>query len=282
MEAVFMAKETQQKMYLTHERKMILAYNMKIIQALWKSIKGDYGKNIVRGNEYDIHSLYGSIEKSKQTIYEMINAEKEFEIDKIDKWACRVEKKTGIPKEYLAGKERIKLGSSFEETFYPMYEDYIIDCDSINDQLKRAKENPVNWSTAKIKKVVKNCKKSKLIERFNQLIEDAEKTLRQIEKFDKAFDEEINKVKEIAPVRGFRENPKRYKLIYFIKYGRKQDAIGIEKVQDIMRVIEDIRTAQLKDLGEAGLKTYIETLKKHLKLAESVYTVAVDCGDFKI
>lgn len=275
-------EETQQKIYLTHEAKMILAYNMKIIQALWKSIKGDFGENIVRGNENDIHSLYGSIEKSKQSIYEMINAEKEFEVDKIDKWACRVEKKTGIPKEYLTGKERIKLGSSFEETFYPLYEDYIIDCDSINEQLKKAKEKPVNWSTAKIKKVVKNCGKSKLIEEFNQLIEDAEKALKRIESFDKAFDEEINKVKEIAPVRGLRENPKRYKLIYFIRYGKKQDAIGIEKVQDIMRVMEDIRTAQLKDLGEAGLKTYIETLKKHLRLAESVYTVAVDCGDFKI
>ena len=49
-----------------------------------------------------------------------------------------------------------------------------------------------------------------------------------------------------------------------------------------MRVMEDIRTAQLKDLGEAGLRIYIEALKNHLKRAESVYTVAVDCGDFKI
>ncbi len=76
--------------------------------------------------------------------------------------------------------------------------------------------------------------------------------------------------------------PTKVKLIYFIKYGKKQDAIGIEKVQNIMRVMEDIRTAQLKDLGEAGLRLYIEALKKHLKLAESVYTVAIDCDDFKI
>ena len=38
------------KKHLTHEAKMVLAYNMKIIQALWKSIKGDFGKNLVRGN----------------------------------------------------------------------------------------------------------------------------------------------------------------------------------------------------------------------------------------
>ena len=277
-----MSGEKQKKIYLTHETKMILAYNMKIIQALWKSIRGDLGKNIVRGNENDIHSLYGSIEKSKQSIYEMINAEKDFEVDKIDKWACRVEKKTGIPKEYLTGKERIKLGSSFEEKFYPVYEDYLSDCDSINEQLERAKEKPVNWSTARIKKFVKDRGNSETVNKFNTLIEEAKETLKNIEGFNRAFDEEINRVKEIAAVRGLRENPKRYKLIYFIKYGKKQDAIGIEKVQDIMRVMEDIRTAQLKDLGEAGLKTYIETLRKHLKLAESVYTVAVDCGDFKI
>ena len=277
-----MSEEIQKKIYLTHETKIALAYNMKIIQALWKSIRRDFGKNIVRGNENDINSLYGSIEKSKQSIYEMINAEKEFEVDKIDKWACRVEKKTGIPKEYLTGKERIKLGSSFEETFYPLYEDYISDCDSINEQLKRANEKSVNWSMAKIKKFVKKHGKNETIIKFDKLIEEAEKALERIESFNKAFDKEINKVKDIASVRGLRENPKRYKLIYFIQYGKKQDAIGIEKVQDIMRVIEDIRTAQLKDLGEAGLKIYIETLKKHLKLAESVYTVAVDCGDFKI
>ena len=79
-----MSGKTQEKIYLTHETKMILAYNMKIIQALWKSIRGDLGKNMVRGNENDIYSLYGSIEKSKQSIYEMINAEKDFEVGKID------------------------------------------------------------------------------------------------------------------------------------------------------------------------------------------------------
>ena len=212
----------------------------------------------------------------------MINAEKDFEVGKIDKWACRVERKTGIPKEYLTGKERIKLGNPFEEEFYPQYESYILHCDTINEFLRKAKEKPVNWSAARIKKFVHAKGSEKAIKKFDETVKEAEESLELIEKFNKGFEKEIDRVKEIAPVRGLRENPKRYKLVYFIKYGKKQDAIGIEKAQDIMRVMEDIRTAQLKDLGEAGLRTYIETLKKHLKLAESVYTVAVDCGDFKI
>ncbi len=279
MEAVFMSAK---KKHLTHEAKMVLAYNMKIIQALWKSIKGDFGKNLVRGNENDTNSLYGSFEKSKQSIYEIINAEKDFETDNINKWACRIEKKTGIPKEYLTGKERIKLGNAFEENFYNQYESYIICCDKINEYLEEAQKKPVNWSTAKIKKLVHDKGSKKVVEIFDEAIKEATKNLELIEKFNKEFEKEIGRVKEIAPVRGLRENPKRYKLIYFIKYGKKQDIVGIEKVQDIMRVMEDIRTAQLKDLGEAGLRIYIEALKKHLKLAESVYTVAVDCGDFKI
>ncbi len=279
MEAVFMSKE---KKYMTHETKMVFAYNMKIIETLWKDIKGDLGRNIVRGNENDTNSLYGSLEKSKQTIYEIINAEKDFEVDKINEWACLIEKKTGIPKEYLTGKERIKLGESFEQDYYSTYEDYIACCDTINEFLSIAKEKPVNWSAAKIKKLVHKTKSKKDVEEFDKANKEATKTLEIIETFNEELKKEIDRVKEIAPVRGLRENPKRYKLIYFIKYGKKQDAIGIEKVQDIMRVMEDIRTAQLKDLGEAGLRLYIETLKKHLKLAESVYTVAVDCGNFKI
>ena len=45
MEAVFMSKE---KKYMTHETKMVFAYNMKIIETLWKDIKGDLGRNNVR------------------------------------------------------------------------------------------------------------------------------------------------------------------------------------------------------------------------------------------
>lgn len=272
-----MPQKKQEKEYLEQKNKIVLAFNMKVIQELWKKIKGSLGKNKVRGNEYDIHSLCGSIEKSKQSIYEMINAEKEFEVGKIDIWACRIEKKTGIPKEYLTGKERIKLGSKFED-FYKVYENYIEDCDIINGELKRAKEKPVNYSMAKLKKsreVLKECGKG-------NYITEVEEALKNMVSFNEALDKEINIIKEVGPVRRVGEDPKLYKLIYFIKYGKKQDAIGIENVQDIMRVMEGIRTAQLKDLGEAGLKAYIEMLEKHLKLAESVYTVAVDCGAFLI
>ncbi len=270
----------QEKILLTHEEKKVLAYNMNIIQALWKSIKGDLGRNMVRGNEYNVDSLYGSLEKSRQTIRDIIYMERDFEKYKINEWAYRIEKKTGIPQEYLTGAERIKLGSSFEEEFFPMYEDYIANCDYINEQLAKAKENPLDWSMPKMKKFIKKNRDTN--KRLDELIKKAERTVKLMTEFDRKLDEEINRVKEIASVRGLRENPKRYKLIYFIKYGKKQNAIGIEKVQDITRVMEDIRTAQLKELGEAGLSQYIEALKKHLKLAESVYTVAVDCGDFKI
>ena len=128
--------------------------------------------------------------------------------------------------------------------------------------MEEAQKKPVNWSTAKIKKLVHDKGSKKVVEIFDEAIKEATKNLELIEKFNKEFEKEIGRVKEIAPVRGLRENPKRYKLIYFIKYGKKQDIVGIEKVQDIMRVMEDIRTAQLKDLGEAGVRIYIEALKK--------------------
>ena len=116
---------------------------------------------------------------------------------------------------------------------------------------------------------------------FEKKAEIAEKALKSINQFEEKLAEEINSVKEISSVRGLKENVKRYRLIYYIKFKKKYGANHIEKVQDIMRVLEDIHTAQLKELGEVGLCMYIDALKKQLNLAESVYTVAVDCGDFK-
>ena len=277
-----MSVQEEKKIFLIHEEKMILAYNMRIIQVLWKSIKGDFGENLVRDNEHNADNLYGSLGKSRQTIREIVFAEKDFEKHKIVEWANRIEKKTGIPKDYLAVKERIKLVSSFEEEFFPLYEDYIADCDKINDIIRGSRRKSLNWSTPKIKKYLKEEKTFKEQKAFKDIVGIAEKALENIRLFEQALTQEIDRVKEISSVRGLRENVKRYRLIYFIRFKKKYGANHIEKIDDIMRVFDDIHTVQLKELGEAGLRMYIEELKKQLTLAEAVYTVAVDCGDFKI
>lgn len=71
------------------------------------------------------------------------------------------------------------------------------------------------------------------------------------------------------------------RLVYFIRFKKKYDGINAGTIDSIILIMEKTHTKELRDLGKKGLEKYIELLEKHLKLAKSVYTVAIDLGDFE-
>ena len=102
-------------------RMEVMAYNMKIIQAIWKYVKHGFGDTQIRGNEYNTKSFYGTFERSRQTIREIVNCEFGYNHKSVDKWAKRIEVKTGIPYVLLTGEEKIVLSNGFDAKYFPKY-----------------------------------------------------------------------------------------------------------------------------------------------------------------
>lgn len=279
--------------------KDIMSYNMRIIQALWKSIKGGYGRNMIKGNEQDTESLYASIEKSRQSIRDIKNKELiKYDKEKIKKWAEHIENKTGIPHEYLEGREHIRLSPDFENNIYHKYTKYIECCEHIDKHVEIAEQNPIGCSETKLKKMLENIidknkedaqklngqereKRNAENKKFEKEVFECESAVAYINQFNKELGKEIIKIKTTDNIYDVYNDEKLYRLVYFIKCGRKFSAVSNETFDDVIKIIQETKTKKLLDLGEARLSKYIEVMKKELELAEAVYTVAVDVGKFK-
>lgn len=264
----------------TEEKQKMLAYNMKVIHAIWKYQKHGFGKMKVKGNEYDISSFYGTFEKSRQTIREIINCEYNYSEKIVKKWAEKIEGKTGIPHKFLTGEARIILTKEYEINIYPHYQEFLDCCEFINTQVDRAKEKPYYNSKERIQKLIKSKNNKQLEKKFDSIVETANSAIVTMQRFEDALNKEIAKLVKIDGYSDF-EDVGTYKLFYFIKYGKPFDAVSVVTIDNIIDVFKKTRTRELKNLGQQGLEIYIKELQEQLKLAEAVYTVAVDCGDFK-
>ena len=264
----------------TEEKQKMLAYNMKVIHAIWKYQKHGFGEMKIKGHEYDINSFYGTFEKSRQTIREIINSEYNYSEKKVKRWADKIEGKTGIPHKFLTGEDRIILTKEYEINIYPHYQDFLDSCDYINTQMDRAKEKPCGYSMARIKKLIKDKGNKEQYEKFQEITSTAESAFVTMQRFEDALNKEVAKLIKIDGYSDF-DDVGTYKLFYFIKYGKPFDAVSIVTIDNIIDVFKKTRTRELKNLGQQGLEIYIKELQEQLKLAEAVYTVAVDCGDFK-
>lgn len=262
------------------EKQGVRAYNMRVIQAIWKRQKHDFGAMEVTNNKYNINSFYGTFEKSRQTLREMVNCEYNYSEKSVSKWAHKIEGKTGIPYKFLTGEEKIYFSKDYEDKVYPQYQKYIECCEEINSQLVRAKEHPCHYSMARIKKIVEKNGNEKQKEKFKDMISRAESAIDFMKQFEDKLNEEIDRMLKTNGYSEF-DDVGTYKLFHFIKYGKPYDAASVVTIDNIIEIFKKTRTFELKNLGQQGLKEYITELQKQLKLAEAVYVVAVDCGDFK-
>lgn len=255
----------------------VMGYNMRVIREFWKSIKGSYGQNWIRGNENDTSSFYASIEKSRESIRMIEYMEWNVNDSIIDKWARNIDKKTGISCEYLAGRERIKLGAEFEKKYYRRYYNYTRACDKLNKILKDKKKDMPGYSLPKIKKIADEYGYTKdEKEELKKGIDIAEKAVQIMKRFDDALSKEVNRIKKLDMGQLMEKDKKLYRLVYFIKTGKQSEATGLITMEDILRVMERTGMEHLDKYGKVELERYIKALDRHLTLAKAVYINAVD------
>ena len=270
-----------------------LSYNLRVIKALWKSKWGHFGESGIKGHEYDFNSLYRSMEKGKETIRLYIKCEYRYKEASMRNWATRIEAKTGIPCEYLTGEERIVLGTEYEKKAYCLYEQYICQRDSVGEQLEEAenylssdeasenKDKTLEYVSAEdIKQLVKTDLSKEEQKEFYDSIKEADKTVLLFKLFNSYLEKEVKRIISLDTAILMQQNAKLCKLSYFIKFRKKYDGINIRTIDEMKMMMKETRTSQLLGLGEDGLKKYIKVLEEHLNLAKSVYTVAIDCGNF--
>lgn len=262
-----------------------LAYNLRIIKALWKSKWGNYGESAIGGNLYDFSSLYRSIEKGKETVRLYILCEYNYKEKSMLNWAYRIEAKTGIPHEYLVGEKKIILGEQFEEKDYPFYMSYLSKIESIYRQIEKADEltedTKNRLSHGEIKRIIETEYSQDEQKEFNESTKDIDATIALLKMFELRLRKEADRIMSIDTADLMQQNEMLCKLVYFIRHRQKYDGISIRTIDDMKIAIKRTRTFQLKQLGKKALKEYIDMLEEHLNLARSVYTVAMDCGDFK-
>lgn len=266
---------------MAHDYFTIMAYNMRVIRALWKGIKGYYGENIVRDNEHYTNSFYASLERSRESVRQIESCALTTENRKIiDAWAQRVDKKTGISFEYLEGRERIKLSDGFEKKFYPRYVTYTEMCEYINKWRLKAKKSSIGYAKAKVQAVSKEeiqdvINKKEFTpedrENFERYIKNANIALKAIKEFEDALSEEVERIKNLDMGQLLERDKKLYRLVYYLKTGKQSEAINIVTKEDIIRVMERTKMEQLEKLGRGELKRYIEALERQLILAKAVY-----------
>lgn len=277
-----------------HDTYFVMGYNMKVIRTFWKSIKRNCGQNWIRGNENDTSSFYASIEKSRESIRKIECREWNVNKSIIDKWARKIDKKTGISFEYLAGRERIKLGAEFEKKFYKGYCDYVDACDELHEMIEKREEEEkdkekdietdieidirkVGYSLAKIKKIAYSNKYTPAEkEEFKGEIDIVEKAAKKIKMFDDALSKEVNRIKKLDMGHLMEKDRKLYRLVYFIKNGKQSEAAGLITMEDILRMMECTGMKELNKYGKVELERYIKVLDRHLTLAKAVYINAMD------
>lgn len=263
-----------------------MAYNMKIIQAIWKCEKGDFGEEKINGNEYNTSSFYGIFEKSRQTVRDIIYMEylndAELNLDgntnrysRVIKWAKKLERKMGVSADIFMGKKRICLSNKFDRESMNKYLDYVNQCADINDFCIKIRNSPVNLAPDRIKKITETEETQENIDEFKE----AEAALYNIKKFD---DELANEITRLSKRDGYTEydDVETYKLFHFIKYGKPYDAASIVTIDNVIEMFNKTRAPQLKSLGKNKLKEYIEAMKKQISIAEAVYTIWEDIGNF--
>lgn len=273
------------------ERVQNLAFNIKVIRALWKLKYGDYGKKSIKENNPE--NIYGSLERSQETLRQMELQQHQLKQKKIFDWAKRIEDKTDIPSEYLTGQEMIDLtcvGGSDREKYKEYFEVFSELNDIVEDlrtheyskitkmNMKLTAEKAKKMNLREIEAYVEDKCREKPKKEIKDLVSKAQESINVIKEYNEKLDNCLNKLLTNDFELRLEKQEKLYRLIYYIYLGKKSGT-G-ESVAQIIKIMEKKKASDLKGAGEELLYKYIITLRNQLKLAESVYIVASDCKDF--
>lgn len=257
-----------------YEKQFNMSLNFKLIKELWKKENGDLGENCINENKYNFSNIYGTLERSKDTIKNIISGEWGYEEEKVNRWAERIYAKTGIEKEFLTGEKLIVISDTYKKTVVEEYKKFKTECDEIDDMLEKAKDKPLHWSASRIRAFIKRQKDS-IQRRFEEEVKMAETAICLSDIVSNNLKEEVEKI--LKTNLDMIKDIKIYKLLYLIKKKQRYDEQG---AAEVISIIRNLHTPQLRKLGKEGLENYIGVLEEHLGLVKSVYTVYSDLKEF--
>lgn len=274
-------------------RKENLAFNIKVIRAMWILKYGTYGEKSIKNAKDYTESIYSSLERSQETLRQIELQQSNLKQTTLFNWAKKIEDKTDIPGEYLTGQEIIDLtcvdGSTRDE-----YEEYFIEKTHLNDMIEELKQhessevinqnlefdvdNSKKMNLREMEHYIEKCDK-KIEQQIKDLASDAQQSINFIKEYDERLDESLRKLLTNDFEIRLEKYDKIYRLVYYIYYGKKSGTGN--SISQLIKILEKKKATELKNAGEELLYNYIIALRKQLKLAESVYIVASDYKDFK-
>lgn len=270
-----------------------IAFNIKLIKALWKLRHGSYGERIIKGNENDPTNLYGTLEKSQEILRQWELHRIDLKMEKIFRWAKMIEEKTDIPGEYLSGQEMIDIsflggGGPREYEVFWKAEEHLYDLiDELeNHERIEIKNKEINLDEAKAKRMTLSEIESYLMKldvtiknQFLKIISEVELDIKVMKEYDNNLDNALRKLLvDDFETKLFNKNRKLYRLIFFI-YRKKKCGTG-NSIIELIRVLNDKHVGEMAEVGEEMLYKYILALRNQLKLAEATYIVATDTRKF--
>ena len=274
-------------------RRKNIAYNIKVIRALWKLRYGSYGKRVINRNEHEFNNLFGTLEKSQETLRQWELQQIDLKKDKMFKWARKIEQKTDIPGEYLTGQEAINIVFSNGNSAYEEYEDFFEAYKSLYDlqeelNNKESKditnkeidttEDVKKMSLSQIESYIKKEEKD-IQNEFNKTIDAVKDNIYIIKEYNQKLEKEIRKLLvNDFEIKLFHQDIKLYGLVYFIYRGKKSSIGG--SLPELIRALNNKHTKELGEYGESLLYEYIIALRNQLKLAEATYIVCTNMKKF--
>lgn len=271
--------------------RMNRAYNMTIFRSLWKVKYGYYGDKNIDANKHNVKSLYGTLERSQESIRGILLGETTEEHNRIINWAIRINEKTGIAIEYLVGLEKIEINKELEENF-EHYHSTRIDLIDLVDDLRQGVGNFGGVVPIQQQKLLEKFKYDRnSIEKyinglsitirnaFHSMVKDVEDSLKIMEDYEEEVDEAIRDF--LKKDFDYNKKEKLYCLHFFMNKGRR--FLG-DKNLSIIELTNCMKIKNCNDIfaeGESAIYEYIIALREQLKLSEAVYLVNYNLRNFE-
>lgn len=273
---------------LGEEEKKIIAYNLKVIKLLWRVRHKNLGDKSPSKNKYNGKSLYGTLEKSQETLRGMERMQVNLPVEKTKKWAETIHEKTGIPAEYFVGKEIIKI--PIKKDILMEYAEYVELYNDVDDKLEEVKENEhkgtriVLEQGKKMKQLSIEEKNAALRKLNNKDAQDALEAIEFVRIRTEKIKENNKKIRDaVKPfweedfLRGLEESePKVYALLYYISKGRNCNKGDFDSIHGITKCLNSKNGEELEKISEDDLYEYIVALRKQLRVAEATYILKED------
>lgn len=255
--------------------KVNLAYNIVFIESFWKEIRG-LGNNCV--SYRDENSIYWTLQKSKESLRSMKLGEADITKARHIKWASDVEKRTGISRDFLIGKKRIRIGEVTDKELDAMFDVFIDACYHIDEINGKSTKRNMGFAKSKLVEYIKSSSKSEK-EEIKAIVMEAKDAVSAIVNYKNTLKKELNSL--IKNGFGSITDKDSYRTVYFVVNNKPASFAATTTASDLIELLENITAKHLSKLGENNLLRMKAALEKDLGLVNAVLTIGDEIKEFK-